>query len=90
MIQGKTRPRYKKGIAYPTEILREVTLKYIDDYRIFLPDSLPEKFLAKDYYKAIGARAKFSYYAIKLCEHLGFISAVGKQGNAIIYERKMK
>ena len=89
-IEGKSRPRYKKGIAYPTDILQEIPLNRIEDFKIFLPDSLGEQFFAKEFYKAIGARAKFSYYALKLCEYLGFISAAGKKGNAIIYERKTK
>ena len=88
-LPSKKRPRYKKGIAYPTDVLKEITLNEISDYRIFLPDGLAERFLAKEYYKAIGARAKFSYYALKLCEYLGFISAAGKKGNAIIYERNL-
>jgi len=86
-IPSKSRPRYKKGIAYPTDIIKEITLEKAEDYRVFLPDALAERFLSKDFYKAIGARAKFSYYALKLCEYLGFIKAVGKSGNAIIYER---
>lgn len=86
-IPSKSRHRYKKGIAYPTDIIKEITLKKAEDYRVFLPDALAERFLSKDFYKAIGARAKFSYYALKLCEHLGFINAVAKKGNAIIYEK---
>ena len=86
-VPSKSRPRYKKGIAYPTDIIKEITLEKAEDYRVFLPDALAERFLSKDFYKAIGARAKFSYYALKLCEYLGFIKAVGKSGNAIIYER---
>ena len=88
-IEGKTKARYEKGIAYPTALLSEATLRKKDDFRIFLPDDLGERFLAKDFYRSIGATAKFSYYALKLCEYLGFISAVGKKGNAIIYERKI-
>lgn len=86
-FSGKSRPRYKKGIAYPTDIIKETTLKKAEDYRIFLPDTLCENFTSKEFYKAIGARAKFSYYALKLCEYFGFISAVGKSGNAIIYQK---
>ena len=74
-----------------TELIKDIrfdpTLKKAEDYRIFLPDTLCENFTSKEFYKAIGARAKFSYYALKLCEHLGFISAVAKKGNAIIYEK---
>ena len=77
-FEGKSRPRYKKGIAYPTDILKEITLDGIADFKIFLPDNLPNEFLSKDYFKAIGARAKFSHYALKLCEYLGFIKVKEK------------
>ena len=81
------RPKYKKGRVYPTDVLEEITLNNKEDFRIFLPDTLPEKFKRSEYNKAIKARAKFSYYALKLCEHLGFVKQVGKQGNAFIYEK---
>ena len=81
------RPKYKKGIVYPTDILEEITLNKVDDFRIFLPEALPEKFLRSEYNKAIKARAKFSYYSLKLCEHLGLVKQTGKQGNAFIYEK---
>ena len=81
------RPKYKKGRVYPTDVLGEISLKSKEDFRIFLPEALPEKFKRSEYNKAIKARAKFSYYALKLCEHLGFVKQVGKQGNAFIYEK---
>ena len=87
LVSDTPRPKYKKGRVYPTEILEEKTLKTIDDFRIFLPDELPEKFLRSEYNKAIKARAKFSYYALKLCEYLGFTEQVGKLGNAFVYRK---
>ena len=87
LISNTSRPKYKKGRVYPCEILEEITLREIDDFRILLPDALPEKFLRSEYNKAIKERTKFSYYALKLCEHLGFVKQVGKRGNAFIYEK---
>ncbi|MBR5241540.1 MAG: hypothetical protein IKV20_00230 [Clostridia bacterium] len=87
LIFNTSRPKYKKGRVYPYEILEEKVLKDIEDFRIFLPAALPDKFLRSEYNKAIKARAKFSYYALKLCEHLGFVKQVGKRGNAFIYEK---
>ena len=87
LIGSLTKKKYKKGRVYPTGILEIITLKDIEDFRIFLPDTLPEKFLRSEYNKAIKARAKFSYYALKLCEHLGFVKQTGKQGNAFVYEK---
>ena len=84
-IEGKRRVVYKKGRAYPSAVLKELDLKKLDDYRIFVPNSLGNSFLAKEYCKAIGARAKFSYYALKLCEYLGFVKVTGKKGNAFVY-----
>ena len=86
-IPSSSRPKYKKERVYPTRILDMITLKDIDDFCILLPDTLPERFLRSEYNKAIKARAKFSYYALKLCEYLGFVKQVGKRGNAFIYEK---
>ncbi len=86
-VLGGAKVRYKKGLHYPVAITEELVLKSREDYKVFLPDSLPESFLSKDYYKAICSRARFSYYALKLCEYLGFIKKTGKKGNAYIYTR---
>ena len=87
LIHNASRPRYKKSRVWPSAMLEDITLSRRDDFRIFLPEALPDKFLRSEYNKAIRARAKFSYYAIKLCEHLGLVKQNGKQGNAFIYEK---
>ena len=71
----------------PNRIISEIPLRTKEDYRIFLPDTLPEEFLAKDFYKAVRSRTRYTYYALKLCEYLGFIECAGKEGRAFVYRR---
>ncbi len=77
----------KKGTLIPNGIENEVLFSGRDSYRALLPDKLDTEFFAKDYYKAIASRSRYSYYALKLCEYLGFIKNVGKRGKAFIYRR---
>lgn len=71
----------------PTGIHSQLTLNGRADYSVFLPDTLGEKFLAKDYYKTVKSRSRYNYYCLKLLTDLGFLRKAGKVGNAFVYER---
>ena len=71
----------------PIGIRSELSLKGKEDYSVFLPDSLGESFLAKDYYKAIKSRSRYNYYCLKLLTDLGVIARSGKDGRAFVYTR---
>lgn len=71
----------------PTKILDDITLTSREDYRILLPDTLGERFLAKDYMRAIKSRSRYDIYNLKLLSELQFITRTGKSGNAYIYTR---
>ena len=90
LLDGKDKTR-KRGATridrIPTAIIDEIELRGIEDFRIFLPDSLGEEFTAKEYMKAAGTRSRYVYYSMKLMEHLGFIEHIRNDGRAFVYKR---
>jgi hypothetical protein len=50
-----------------------------EDYRIFLPDTLPFEFTASQYSKETGIRGKSTYSMLKILCSLGFIEATGEK-----------
>ena len=56
-------------------------------FSVFIPDTLPEQFTAKDY----KASAKVNLYtartALNILNHVGIVRQIGRQGNAYLYER---
>lgn len=85
--EGK-RPRYKKYELIPISLLRAHIFRSLDDYRIFIPDDLPEVFTVKDF----SARSKIfgldAYSIVKTLSSLGFFEPAGKIGRAQSYQIK--
>ena len=81
----------KKGAtkieSIPVAILDEIVLTRHEDYRIFLPKELPDRFLAQDFNRAIKSRSRYDYYTLRLLCELGILKKAGKKGKAIIYAR---
>lgn len=72
----------------PNAVISDIELKTPDDYaRIFLPDTLPQHFTAKDYSAAIGVNGRISHYGIKLMTYMGRAELSGKIKNAFVYKR---
>lgn len=84
----------KKGASkadkIPSSLIEVIDLNSREDYATYFPKEIRGEFFAKDFAKAIKRPSRFSYYVIKLFEHLDFITAVGKSGRAIIYKTKDK
>ena len=55
----------------PTRLEGELRLKAREDYRVFLPERLPECFTRAEYLRAIKSRSRYDGVNIKLLEHLG-------------------
>ena len=85
--EGK-RPRYKKYELIPIALLRAHIFRTLDDYRIFIPDDLPEVFTVKDF----SARSKIvgldAYSIVKTLTALGFFEPSGNIGRAAAYTIK--
>ena len=82
------RGRSAKINSSPTSLVASYTLRNAQDYSILLPPQLPEEFVASEYYRHIHSRTRYSCYALKLCEHLGLVTKIGKRGRAVLYRRE--
>ena len=71
--------RYEK---IPTALCGTVILEKTEDFRMFLPDSLPEQFTAAQYAKASGQRGRNAYYALHMLTGAGLLAEGEKIGRA--------
>ena len=69
----------------PRDIIEIFTLRYKEDYRIFIPSDMPEEFTASDYLKATKSRSRYAYYGLRILLFLGLAAEVGSRGRAKIY-----
>lgn len=81
----------KRGAArierIPTAFCEEVVLSSRENYRIFLPETLPTEFTAKQYAKAIGQKPRYSYLGLRILKDcFGLISHVRTEGREYIYK----
>lgn len=85
---ARRRPKYQKYELIPVSLLRAQVFKSADDYRCFVPNSLPDTFCVKDYSKASGIRGRDAYSIVKTLVYLGFFEEAGKIGRAAAYRIK--
>ena len=79
--------RATRNDRIPLELYDEVILSEPADYRIFLPEALPEKFTRKDYSKLTRLDGMALSGAIKILEEMGLVEFIGKEGNKFIYTK---
>lgn len=81
----------KKGSSrndgIPVNFADEVIIKETSDYAQLIPDTLPEQFTTKDYKKAAHVSQGAAWTALNILDYVKAIKRVGKQGNAIVFER---
>lgn len=73
----------QKKEKYPTRFLREVYLQKADDFRIFLPQVLPEKFTKAEFSKCV--KNCDGSIMLEIYEYLNIVRRCGKKGNSFIY-----
>ena len=74
----------------PRELLDIEEVACVDDVvRLFVPASLPERFVAKDFTALTGTRRLALSSCLHALESLGIIKKDGKEGNAVVYRRLM-
>ena len=86
--------RYPKG--YGTERAERIPLSLEDeihfntpvDYSLFIPDSLPERFTAKEYAKKTKIKISVADAGLLMLTELGAVERVGMEGRSYIYERR--
>ncbi len=81
------RPRYKKYELIPINLLSATVFSSLEDYKLLIPEALPEEFTVKQFSKASGIRGKNAYSAVhSLCD-IGLLARCGKLGRAASYEK---
>ena len=70
----------------PSKIINEINIQSVNDFKIFLPDTLPKEFTSKDFQKYTKSRSKYLGSGLKILREIGVIKVVRKQGNAYVYE----
>jgi len=79
----------KKGSSrnerIPLDIIEELHIENIDDYKKLLPPDLSESFTSRDFKRSSGLGMRDSQIALKILSDLGVIKRTGKRGNLIIY-----
>lgn len=91
LLDGYGKERKARASRYekiPTALCGTVTLEKREDYRMFLPDSLPERFTAAQYAKAAGQRGRNAYYALHMLVGAGLLVEGEKLGRAQSWIRK--
>ena len=79
--------RATKVDIIPTCLKDEIQICGSEDYKIFLPDSLPEVFTSSDYSKATKLRRGDASKALLVLTEVGAVSRVGTKGNSILYSK---
>ena len=84
--RGKRMMNIKQRI--PSNLADIVDIKQPEDYHVFLPENLPEKFTTEDYKKAAKVNKSISGVALNLLNRVGVIEKTGKSGKFILYQIK--
>ena len=79
--------RATKVDIIPSELKEEIFIDGVDDYNIFLPESLPETFTSADYAKATKLRKSDSGKALLVLTEVGAVNRVGMKGKSILYSK---
>ncbi|MDR2532834.1 MAG: HAD family hydrolase [Oscillospiraceae bacterium] len=77
------RKRNQKKHKKPLSLLSEVYLNSPEDYRMFLPDDLPEKFTRQEFIK-LSKKCNDSII-LEILEYMSVINKIGKKGREFIY-----
>lgn len=75
-----------KSDRIPTKLHDEIYIKSRDDFRVYIPDGLPEQFTVKSFAKCAGIPEHFASLALHLFSEIGVAERVGKQSRAYLYE----
>lgn len=71
----------------PLELIDELYITQLSDYKQFLPPTLPQKFTTKDVSHLAKIPSSHAVTLLNILNHLEVVKRVGKKGNAYIYEK---
>ena len=86
--KNKRRVKTRKYELIPVSLKSAYVFVKADDYKMFLPDSLPEIFTTATFGKATKIRGIDAYSCVKVLASIGLIEENGKIGRAVAYKRK--
>lgn len=87
---GRKRPRYRKFELIPISLLRAYIFKSAEDYKLFLPDTLPNPFCVKNYSERSKIRGMDAYSIVKTLLHIGLLEIHGNLGKAVAYRIRQR
>lgn len=70
----------------PVGIYDELRIDSFDDYKKFLPDTLPAQFTTKDFAKCARIPQKYATTGLNVFLETQIIQRIGKKGNAYLYQ----
>ncbi len=70
----------------PINLLDEMYLNNIYDYKIFLPDNLPDKFTSFDFAESARIRRNIAQITLNILTYLGLVEKIGKSGRNNLYK----
>ena len=77
--------RATKLDRYPTALVDEIYLACADDYRRFLPSSLPEEFSSSDFRIAAKCDTFTAQRSLNILSQLGILECIGRKGRQKAY-----
>ena len=85
--ERRIRRKGMKKEKYPTALLREIRLERPSDYRVFLPEGLPETFTRAELEKL--CRPTDASLMLSVREFVGVVTRCGKRENSILYQLRI-
>ncbi len=85
---GKVIGRQRKSVIaerIPLSVEKIIHLDSPEDYKIFVPEGLPEKFTAYSFGKAVNPRFKYGYSCISILREAGIVGEGEKVGKKTVY-----
>ncbi|MDR0222314.1 MAG: HAD hydrolase family protein [Oscillospiraceae bacterium] len=76
----------RKSVKTPLALLGETYLRSREDYRVFLPEDLPETFTLKEFGKA--AKNCGGSILLEILGYMGIVRKCGKKGNGFLYQTR--
>ncbi len=71
----------------PTQLVDEVYVHSLSEYRKLIPPTLIENFTSKDFQKAAGLSQRAAVTALNILHYVGAVKRLGKKGRAYLYSR---
>ena len=72
----------------PVELIREIEINCLQDYKLLIPDTLLDSFTSNDYKKCSRLSLHHAQTALRILHYTGTVDRIGKKGNSFIYRRR--